>query len=245
VQWLAEQFIAHPEIAIFLALGAGFALGQVGYHGLALGAVTGTLLVGVVIGAVFQTDGATIEISSVTKQVFFLLFLFALGYRLGPQFFSGLKGAGVPQAVFTLILVVVGLATVIMLSLVLGFNPGVAAGLAAGGLTQSSIIGVAQDSISNLDQDPATLQQWQDLVSVGYAVTYIFGTVGAAIYCANIAPSRSPWAGSAEPSSSRSSSASSPPTPSSERYRDALEDPVRAPPPGPTVEVHPRDEAGC
>jgi putative transport protein len=180
--------IAHPEIAVFLALGAGFVLGKVGYRGLALGAVTGTLLVGVVIGEVFRTDDATIEISPVTEQIFFLLFLFALGYRLGPQFFSGLKGAGLPQAVFTLILVVVGFATVIVLSLVLDFNPGAAAGLAAGGLTQSSIIGVAQDSISQLDGDPATLQQWQDLVSVGHAVTYIFGTVGAAIYCANVAP---------------------------------------------------------
>jgi putative transport protein len=124
----------------------------------------------------------------VVKQVFFLLFLFALGYKLGPQFFSGLKGDGLPQAVFTLILVVVGFVTVIVLSLVLDFNAGVAAGLAAGGLTQSSIIGVAQDSIPQLGLDPDTAEQWQDLVSVGYAVTYIFGTVGAAIYCANVAP---------------------------------------------------------
>jgi putative transport protein len=188
VHWLTQQLIGHPEIAIFAALALGSWIGRFNYRGLGLGAVTGTLLVGVVIGAVFQADGATIEISSVVKQVFFLLFLFALGYKLGPQFFNGLKGDGVPQAVFTAILVVVGFATVIVLSLVLHFNAGVAAGLAAGALTQSSIIGVAQDSIGGLSLDPATIKQWQDLVSVGYAVTYIFGTVGAAIYCANVAP---------------------------------------------------------
>src|SRR3954447_20121370 len=96
--WLTQQFIAHPEIPIFLTLGVGFWVGRFSYRGLGLGSVTGTLLVGVVIGAVFQSGGETIEISSVVKQVFFLLFLFALGYKLGPQFFSGLKGDGLPQA---------------------------------------------------------------------------------------------------------------------------------------------------
>lgn len=188
MHWLTEQLIAHPEIAIFATLAVGFWIGRFTFRGLGLGSVTGTLLVGVVIGAVFQTGGDTIEISSVVKQVFFLLFLFSLGYKLGPQFFSGLKGDGLPQAVFTVILVAVGLVTAVVLSEVLDFNPGVAAGLAAGGLTQSSIIGVAQDAIGGLALDPATIEQWQDLVSVGYAVTYIFGTVGAAIYCANVAP---------------------------------------------------------
>ena len=184
MSWLTDTLVAHPEIAIFLALAAGFYVGRFSYRGLGLGAVTATLLVGVVIGALAQD----IKIDNVVKQVFFLLFLFALGYKLGPQFFAGLKGSGAPQALFTLTVVVVAFATVLGVSAVLGDNPGLAAGLAAGGLTQSSIIGVGQDAIRGLSEDAATLQQWSDLVPVGYAVTYILGTVGAAIYCATVAP---------------------------------------------------------
>lgn len=193
MEFLAQAFINHPEIAIFLALGLGFWIGKFQYKGIGLGAVTGTLLVGVVIGAVVSVPGPdgtpqTIEISDVVKQVFFLLFLFALGVRVGPQFFAGLKGNGRNQAIFTFLMLTVGVATAIILSKILGYDPGLAAGLAAGALTQSSIIGVAQNAIAGLPESAETLAQWEDLVSVGYAVTYIFGTVGAAIYCANIAP---------------------------------------------------------
>ncbi|KHO26084.1 hypothetical protein QQ44_09935 [Mycolicibacterium setense] len=185
---IAQAFIDHPEIAIFLALAGGYYFGKFQYKGLGLGAVTATLLCGVLIGAVLQTGGHTIHIDGVIKQVFFLLFLFALGYKLGPQFFAGLKGDGLPQAIFTVVLIVVGLGTVIVLAKVLKYDPGLAAGLAAGALTQSAIIGVAQTSIAGLGENAETIAQWQDLVSVGYAVTYIFGTIGAAIYCGNIAP---------------------------------------------------------
>jgi putative transport protein len=193
MELLAQALINQPEIAIFLALGLGFWIGKFQYKGIGLGAVTGTLLVGVVIGAVVSVPGPdgtpqTIEISNVVKQVFFLLFLFSLGVRVGPQFFAGLRGNGRNQAIFTVLMLAVGVATVIILSKILGYDPGLAAGLAAGALTQSSIIGVAQSAIAGLPEDAATLAEWEDLVSVGYAVTYIFGTVGAAVYAANIAP---------------------------------------------------------
>lgn len=192
MQWLWQAFVDHPEIAIFLALGVGFWVGKFEVKGIGLGSVTGTLLVGVIIGAIVSVPGPngaaqTIDVDDVTKQVFFLLFLFALGYRVGPQFFHGLRSNG-PQVIFTLALITFGIITTIVLASILGYNPGLAAGLSAGALTQSSIIGVAQDAISGLSEDQTTLQQWSDLVSVGYAVTYIFGTIGAAIYCASIAP---------------------------------------------------------
>lgn len=193
MEWLFQSLIDHPEIAVFLALGGGFFVGKFQVKGIGLGSVTGTLLVGVIVGAVVSVTGDDgtvmhIEISDVAKQIFFLLFLFALGYRVGPQFFSGLKGNGRPQAIFTFLLITIGVATAIGMSLALGYNPGLAAGLTAGALTQSSIIGVAQDAISGLSESADTLSDWEDLVSVGYAVTYIFGTIGAAIYCGSIAP---------------------------------------------------------
>lgn len=183
--WIKDTIVEHPEIAVFLALGVGFFVGKFSYRGIGLGAVTGTLLAGVVIGAVLGDD---LQVDPIVKQIFFLIFLFSLGYKLGPQFVAGLKGSGLPQALFAVVLAVVGFGTTIVISAVLGYNPGLAAGLAGGGLTQSSIIGVAQDSIAGLPVDAATAKSWSDLVPVAYAVTYIFGTVGAALYVSLLAP---------------------------------------------------------
>ncbi|MDF2919320.1 MAG: YidE/YbjL duplication [Microbacterium sp.] len=183
--WVRDTIIEHPEIAVFLALGVGFFVGRFSYRGIGLGAVTGTLLAGVVIGAVLGDD---LQVDPIVKQIFFLIFLFSLGYKLGPQFVAGLKGSGLPQAVFAVLLAVVGFGTTIVISSILGYNPGLAAGLAGGGLTQSSIIGVAQDSIAGLPVSDATAKAWSDLVPVAYAVTYIFGTVGAALYISLLAP---------------------------------------------------------
>ncbi|QQD77451.1 hypothetical protein I8920_06950 [Curtobacterium sp. YC1] len=185
MSWFRDTIIEHPEIAVFLALGIGFFVGRFSYRGIGLGAVTGTLLAGVVIGAVLGDD---LQVDPIVKQIFFLVFLFALGYKLGPQFVAGLKGSGLPQAVFAVVLAVVGFGTTIAISSILGYNPGLAAGLAGGGLTQSSIIGVAQDSIAGLPVSAETAEAWSDLVPVAYAVTYIFGTVGAALYISLVAP---------------------------------------------------------
>ncbi|SMQ68400.1 TrkA C-terminal domain-containing protein [Agreia sp. VKM Ac-1783] len=185
MQGAHDTLVAHPEIVVFATLGLGFLLGRVTVRGIGLGTVTSTLLVGVIFGAVV---GGDLQVAPVMRQTFFLLFLFSLGYKLGPQFVSGLRRTGLPQAVFALLMAAVGFATAIGISLVLGFNPGVAAGLASGALTQSAIIGVAQDAISGLPADGATVQAWSDLVPVAYAVTYIFGTLGAALYISLLAP---------------------------------------------------------
>jgi AspT/YidE/YbjL antiporter-like protein len=193
VEWVAQTLLTHPEIAVLLAVGLGAALGRLRYRSISLGAVTGTLIVGVLLGALVRIEQPDGSITSLTvegpaKNLFFLLFLFALGIRLGPQFVAGLKGSGAPQALFAAILAVVGFTTVFIVAKVLDLNPGLAAGVAGGGLTQSAIVGVAQGSIAGLPQDAATLKEWSDLVPVAYAVTYLFGTIGTALYCANIAP---------------------------------------------------------
>lgn len=192
IHWLARALVDNPAIAVFLSIGFGFLVGKLHYRTISLGAVTGTLLVALFLGAVVTVGSGDAEkhivIGEPMKTVFFLLFLFALGYRLGPQFVAGLKGSGVAQAVFALVFAVVAIGVVIVISKILGYNAGLGAGLAAGGLTQSAIIGVAQGSIAKLHQPADTLQQWSNLVPVAYAVTYVFGTVGTALWCANVAP---------------------------------------------------------
>jgi putative transport protein len=103
VEWVAQTLLTHPEIAVLLAVGLGATLGRLRYRSISLGAVTGTLIVGVLLGALVRIehpDGtvASLTVEGPAKNLFFLLFLFALGIRLGPQFVAGLKGSGAPQA---------------------------------------------------------------------------------------------------------------------------------------------------
>ena len=93
-QWFVETLRANPSIAIFLTIGIGFWIGKFKYKTFSLGNVTSVLLVGVLVG---QLD---IQIGGPVKNVFFLMFLFAIGYSVGPQFFRSLRGSGLKEVGF-------------------------------------------------------------------------------------------------------------------------------------------------
>src|SRR4029079_1281474 len=146
---IAELLRHHPELALFATLSLGYFLGQFRWGALSLGAVDSTLLVGVIIGL------ADVKISPFTKSVFFYLFIFAIGYKVGPQFFRGLRGEGLQQAALSVIFCVIALVTVWSISMILGYDKGLAAGLMAGAVTESATIGSASDAINKLDVAPA------------------------------------------------------------------------------------------
>ena len=100
MEWFADSLRHYPELAIFLTLGLGYWVGALKLGSFSLGAVTGTLLAGVLIGQL------GITISPTVKSVFFLMFLFAVGYGVGPQFFRGLKSDGLPQVLFAVVICV-------------------------------------------------------------------------------------------------------------------------------------------
>ena len=180
--WLINSIRAYPELALFLTLAIGYAVGKIKIGSFKIGSVTGVLITGVVIGQL------NITINPTVKSVFFLLFLFTLGYNSGPQFFKGLRKDGIPQVIFAIIVCISGLISTVIVGKLLGYNAGQATGLAAGALTQSSIIGVAQDSISKLSLPSNEIKNMMDFVPVGYAVTYIFGTAGTVFILSTIAP---------------------------------------------------------
>lgn len=182
MQYLSQLLHKHHELAIFLVLAGGFWVGNLSLKGFKLGSVTGVLLAGILVG---QLD---IHIPSDVESVFFLLFLFAIGYGVGPQFFEGLKKDGLSQALFAVILCCISLAVAWSMAKVFGFDAGTGAGLLSGANTSSAIIGVASDTITNLDLDDATKQHLFNHVPVAYAVTYIFGTAGTAWFLAVFAP---------------------------------------------------------
>ena len=180
--WFVNTLRSYPEIAIFLSLAIGYYVGSFTYKGLGLGAVTATLLAAVVIGQLaIPTPGPL-------KPFFFLMFLFAIGYGVGPQFVRGIAQDGVPQAVFAAIVCVFCLAAAYLGAKFAGYDLGAAAGLYAGSQTISASMGLATDAINRLGLSPDKTKELLDVMPVAYAVTYIFGTIGSAVIIALLGP---------------------------------------------------------
>jgi putative transport protein len=182
IDWFVNTLRTYPEIAIFLSLGLGYYFGSFTYKGLGLGAVTATLIAAVLIGQL------GITISGPIKPAFFLMFLFAIGYGVGPQFVRGIAQDGIPQALFAAVVCVFCLIAPFVAAKLAGYDVGSAAGLYAGSQTISASMGLATDAINRLGLSPEENKKLLDAMPVAYAVTYIFGTVGSAIVLALFGP---------------------------------------------------------
>ena len=172
----------HPEVTFFLVLGIGYLLGKLKLGSFTLGAVTGTLLAGVVVGQL------GVQVSGEVKQCFFLLFLFSIGFRTGPQFFRGLRSDGLQQAALSAIVATTGLIVAYVVSRLFSYDAGTAAGVIAGSLTESATIGTASDAIARLGLAGADTAAMTNRIPVAFAVTYLIGVVGAAWFLAQLAP---------------------------------------------------------
>src|SRR4051812_11727594 len=181
-EWFLDTIRTYPELAIFIALAVGFWIGPKKLGGFSLGNVTATLLAAILVGQL------GIEITGPIKSAFFMLFLFAVGYGVGPQFFAGLTKEGPRQIIFALVVCVLCLLSAVTAAKLGGFDVGYARGIYAGAHTISASIGVATDQINRLGQDADSTKAILDRIPVGYAVTYIYGTVGSAIILAQLGP---------------------------------------------------------
>ncbi|WP_082613117.1 aspartate-alanine antiporter [Bosea sp. Root483D1] len=182
MSWLHAVLNQSPEIALFLSLAVGYWIGKFQFGKFQLGGVAGSLLAAVIISQV------GVSIDNGIKSVLFALFIYAVGFESGPQFFRSLGRQSLREIAMATVLAVSGLLTVIVLARAFGLDKGLAAGIAAGGLTQSAIIGTASAAIGKLGLAADETQRLQANVAIGYAVTYIFGSFGAIIVCVNILP---------------------------------------------------------
>ena len=182
MEWITNLLQHYPELAIFITLGLGCGIGKVKIKKVTLGTVTSVLLVGVLIGQL------KIDISGPLKSVFFLMFLFAVGYSVGPQFFRGLKKEGLPQMLFAAVMCIFCLIAPFLLAKLMGYNAGEAAGLLAGSQTMSAVLGVAEDTIGQMNISDTDKSAMVNVMPVAYAVTYIFGTAGSAWLVSDIGP---------------------------------------------------------
>jgi len=182
MDWFTGNLRHHPEIAFFLTLAIGYLLGKIRFGFFSIGAVTGTLLAGIAIGQF------GVRISPDVQQCFFVLFLFSIGYRCGPQFFQGLRRDGINQAALAAIIAVTGLLVAYSAARIFGYDAGTAGGLIGGALTQSATIGTTGDAISRLQIEAGARQTMINHIPVAFAVTYLIGVIGSAWFLSQIGP---------------------------------------------------------
>ena len=178
----ADILREYPTLAVFLTVGLGFMIGRLKIKSFSLGSVTAVLLVGVAVG---QLD---ISVSGPLKTVFFMMFLFSIGYSVGPQFFKSLRGMGLRQVFFAVLMSAGCFGVTLAIAYLFGYTKGETVGLFAGSQTCSSLIGVGSEAISKLPIDEAAKQAQTSIIPVCYAVTYIFGTLGTVIILGNFGP---------------------------------------------------------
>jgi len=180
IQWIITSA---PEIFLLLSVAIGTVLGRIRYKGFALGATACTLIVAVILGQL-----GTFTISPLFKTVFFSLFVFTIGYRSGPEFFASFNFRTLSQVGVAAATSITGLVIVIGFAQLFHLDAGTASGLAAGALTQSSMIGTASGALAQLDLPDDVLRQQQANVAAGYAVTYILGYILTLLFVPRVAP---------------------------------------------------------
>ena len=173
----------HPDLTVFLVLGLGYFIGQFKYRGFGLGPVTGALFAGLLIGQI-----AEVPVSEVARSILFLLFLFGIGYSVGPKFLSAVKGDGLPGIAIGIIVPLAGIATAVIAARMLGLDAGFAAGLFSGATTESPAIGTAAEAIRALPLPKEQRDQMISHIAVADALCYLFGALGVILMTTLIGP---------------------------------------------------------
>ncbi len=173
---------SNPEIALFVSLFFGYALGKVKIKGFSLGGVAGSLIVALVIGQL------NVDLPEPLKAVCFALFIYSVGFKSGPEFFGGLNRSSLKLVISSVVQCVTALITVVVIAKLWGFGKGFATGIGSGALTQTAMMGTANDALNRLGLPTDKVEQLSSQMAVGFAITYIFGTVGVILFVRSIAP---------------------------------------------------------
>lgn len=174
----------HPELVLFVSLALGYLVGKLRVGPLTLGGICGTLIVSLLLGAWTKA-----HVSDDVKTVFFALFIFALGYMAGPQFFRNLNKKSLR------FFVLCGIELVCVIGIALGLaswfdlDVGTASGILAGAATESAVVGTATESIGKLSNlTAAQITEYQGNVATAYTVCYLFGLITIVLYTSQIMP---------------------------------------------------------
>ncbi|KKX57933.1 aspartate-alanine antiporter [Pseudomonas putida] len=182
LEFLLHALRTDPEIAVFLAIALGVFIGRIHIGSFHLGSVAGALLMGLLIGQI------GLEVPTGLKSVFFVMFIYAVGFKSGPEFFGSLNRGTLKLVVLSVVLCATALGSILLMNAIFDFDAGFTAGLGAGALTDTAIMGTATSSINQLAIDAAAKAQLNSHMAIAYAITYLFGTVGLIVFVGSIAP---------------------------------------------------------
>ena len=177
---------ANPYILLFLVVGLAVSMGRVTIKGYGLGMVASAIIVGAAVATLASLYGVTLQLNNFTKSLFYYLFMYGVGLRVGPSFINSLKGEGVRFAFLAVLCSVLGLIGAVVLSRVFALPPGAAGGILAGAMTMSAAIGSAEQAVTSGAYTPppgVTPEQVSSMIALSYGVTYIWGTVGIILIC--------------------------------------------------------------
>jgi putative transport protein len=176
----------NPYILLFFTVGTAVFVGKFSIKGYGLGMVAAAVVVGAALSTWASLHGVQLQLDAFAKSLFYYLFMYGVGLRVGPSFFNSLKKDGLKFTILAVICSVAGLALVVIFSKLLKLPPGAAGGILAGSQTMSASIGTAEMAVSQgAFRIPAgsTAEQVSGMIALGYGVTYIYGTIGIILIC--------------------------------------------------------------
>jgi putative transport protein len=181
------NFLANnPYLLLFLVVGLAVLVGRFTFKGYGLGMVAGAIIVGCAIAIAASAYGVTLKLNDFTKSLFYYLFMYGVGLRVGPSFVNSLKGDGLKFTVLAVLSCIVGLGIVVIGARMFDLPMGAAGGMLAGSMTMSAAIGSAEQAvIAGAVQLPpgSTAESVSAMIALSYGITYIWGTVGIILIC--------------------------------------------------------------
>jgi putative transport protein len=176
----------NPYLLLFFVVGLAVWIGRASIKGYGLGMVAGAIVVGAGLSVLASTYGVKLELNNFVKSLFYYLFMYGVGLRVGPSFINSLKGDGLKFCILALVSSVLGLTLVVLGTKLFSLPPGAAGGMLAGSQTMSAAIGSAEQAItSGVVKLPAgmTPEDASGMIALSYGITYIWGTVGIILIC--------------------------------------------------------------
>ena len=186
MQAFFEFLKSNPYILLFFTVGMAVYVGKLNIKGYGLGMVAAAVVVGCALATWASTYGIKLQLDNFAKSLFYYLFMYGVGLRVGPSFFNSLKKDGRKFTLLAVFCAVAGLALVVLTANLFNLPPGAAGGILAGSQTMSAAIGTAEMAVEQGAYklpEGSTAESVSAMIALGYGVTYIWGTVGIILIC--------------------------------------------------------------
>jgi putative transport protein len=175
---------ANPYLLLFIAVGLAVWVGRFSFKGYGLGMVAAAIIVGCGLSVWASAYGIKLELNNFTKSLFYYLFMYGVGLRVGPSFINSLGGDGLKFTGLAVVSCVIGLFLVVAGAKFFDLPAGAAGGMLAGSQTMSAAIGTAEQAIPDITLPPGTTPEAVSaMIALSYGITYIWGTVGIILIC--------------------------------------------------------------